>query len=196
MTTTHYIPDTTHYIPDTTPPIPYTIIHSARRTLGLEVRDGKVTVRVPDRLPEREAERFVAKHTEWIIKKLNEDKERQKRKAACQIPAPQELIQNQIEQMKLEFETKTKKYAEQMNVTYGRITIRNQQTRWGSCSSKGNLNFNYRLFFLPEELRDYVIVHELAHRRQMNHSKLFWAEVEKVLPDYKVRRQALKRIVI
>lgn len=117
-------------------------------------------------------------------------------KAACQIPAPQELTQNQIEQMKLEFETKTKKYAAQMNVTYGRITIRNQQTRWGSCSSKGNLNFNYRLFFLPEELRDYVIVHELAHRRQMNHSKLFWAEVEKVLPDYKVRRQALKRIVI
>ena len=149
---------TTHYIPDTTPPIPYTIIHSARRTLGLEVRDGKVTVRVPDRLPE--------------------------------------LTQSQIEQMKLEFETKTKKYAAQMNVTYGRITIRNQQTRWGSCSSKGNLNFNYRLFFLPEELRDYVIVHELAHRRQMNHSKLFWAEVEKVLPDYKVRRQALKRIVI
>ena len=117
-------------------------------------------------------------------------------KAACQIPAPQELTQNQIEQMKLEFDTKTKKYAAQMNVTYGRITIRNQQTRWGSCSSKGNLNFNYRLFFLPEELRDYVIVHELAHRRQMNHSKLFWAEVEKILPDYKVRRQALKRIVI
>ena len=187
---------TTHYIPDTTPPIPSTIIHSARRTLGHEVRDGKVTVRVPDRLPEREAERFVAKHTEWIIKKLNEDKERQKMKAACQIPAPQELTQNQIEQMKLEFDTKTKKYAAQMNVTYGRITIRNQQTRWGSCSSKGNLNFNYRLFFLPEELRDYVIVHELAHRRQMNHSKLFWAEVEKILPDYKVRRQALKRIVI
>lgn len=187
---------TTHYIPDTTPPIPYTIIKSARRTLGLEVRDGKVTVRVPDRLPEREAERFMMKHTDWIIKKLSEDKQRQQQKSAYRIPAPQELTQSQIEQMKLEFETKTKKYAAQMNVTYGRITIRNQQTRWGSCSSKGNLNFNYRLFFLPEELRDYVIVHELAHRRQMNHSKLFWAEVEKVLPDYKVRRQALKRIVI
>ena len=155
-----------------------------------------MTVRVPDRLPEREAERFVAKHTDWIIKKLSEDKQRQQQKSVYRIPAPQELTQSQIEQMKLEFETKTKKYAAQMNVTYGRITIRNQQTRWGSCSSKGNLNFNYRLFFLPEELRDYVIVHELAHRRQMNHSKLFWAEVEKVLPDYKVRRQALKRIVI
>ena len=155
-----------------------------------------MTVRVPNRLPEREAERFVAKHTDWIIKKLSEDKQRQQQKTAYRIPAPQELTQSQIEQMKLEFETKTKKYAAQMNVTYGRITIRNQQTRWGSCSSKGNLNFNYRLFFLPEELRDYVIVHELAHRRQMNHSKLFWAEVEKVLPDYKVRRQALKRIVI
>ena len=109
----------THYIPDTTPPIPYTIIHSARRTLGLEVRDGKVTVRVPNRLPEREAERFVAKHTDWIIKKLSEDKQRQQQKSAYRIPAPQELTQSQIEQMKLEFETKTKKYAAQMNVTVG-----------------------------------------------------------------------------
>ena len=74
-------PMTTHYIPDTTPSIPYTIIKSARRTLGLEVRDGKVTVRVPDRLPEREAERFVMKHTDWIIKKLSEDKHRQQQKS-------------------------------------------------------------------------------------------------------------------
>ena len=183
---------TTHYIPDTTPPIPYTIIKSARRTLGLEVRDGKVTVRVPDRLPEREAERFMMKHTDWIIKKLSEDKQRQQQKSAYRIPEPQELTQSQIEQMKLEFETKTKKYAAQMNVTYGRITIRNQQTRWGSCSSKGNLNFNYRLFFLPEELRDYVIVHELSHRRYMNHSTEFWAEVEKYCPEYRIYRKQLK----
>ena len=100
---------TTHYIPDTTPPIPYTIIHSARRTLGLEVRDGKVTVRVPDRLPEREAERFVAKHTDWIIKKLSEDKQRQQQKSAYLNPAQQEHTQSQIEEMKLEVETKAKK---------------------------------------------------------------------------------------
>ena len=109
---------TTHYIPDTTPPILYTIIHSARRTLGLEVRDGKVTVRVPDRLPEREAERFVAKHTDWIIKKLSEDKQRQQQKTTYRIPEPQELTQSQIEQMKLEFETKTKKYLQRRVPTY------------------------------------------------------------------------------
>jgi hypothetical protein len=72
-----------------------------------------------------------------------------------------------------------------MGITYGRISVRDQKTRWGSCSSKGNLNFNYRLYYMPQHLMDYVIIHELSHRRQMNHSKLFWAEVQKYCPDYK-----------
>ena len=185
---------TTHYIPDTTPPISYTIIHSARRTLGLEVRDGKVTVRVPDRLPEREAERFVAKHTEWIIKKLNEDKERQKMKAACQIPAPQELTQNQIEQMKLEFETKTKKYAAQMNVTYGRITIRNQQTRWGSCTVQtGKIRLNLSLARKPEACLEYVLVHELCHLLEPSHNARFHGLMDKFLPDWRERKLLLNQ---
>jgi len=77
-------------------------------------------------------------------------------------------------------------------VTYGRITIRNQKTRWGSCSSKGNLNFNCLLMLAPPEVLDYVVVHELCHRMEMNHSKRFWSLVETVLPDYREQEKWLK----
>lgn len=83
-------------------------------------------------------------------------------------------------------------FAARMGVTYGRVTIRNQKTRWGSCSSKGNLNFNCVLMLAPPEIQDYVLVHELAHRKEMNHSARFWAVVEGILPDYKERRKWLR----
>ncbi len=83
-------------------------------------------------------------------------------------------------------------YGNQMQVEVNRIAIKEQKTRWGSCSSKGNVNFNWKLALMPERIQDYVVVHELAHRKQMNHSKAFWQEVELVLPDYKERRQWLK----
>lgn len=87
---------------------------------------------------------------------------------------------------------RVRKYAPIVGVDYGRITIRMQKSRWGSCSSKGNLNFNCLLMAMPEEIRDYVVVHELCHRKQMNHSDKFWAEVEAVLPDYKEKRKWLR----
>jgi len=87
---------------------------------------------------------------------------------------------------------KVKKYADIIGVDYGRITIKMQKSRWGSCSSKGNLNFNCLLMNAPDEIIDYVVVHELCHRKEMNHSPRFWAHVEKVLPDYKERRKWLK----
>ena len=76
---------------------------------------------------------------------------------------------------------------------YGKITIRNQKTRWESCSGKGNLNFNCLLMLMPPEVIDYVVVHELCHRKEMNHSKAFWKEVEKILPNYKEAAGWLKK---
>ena len=87
---------------------------------------------------------------------------------------------------------KVKHYAGLMNVQYGRITIRNQKTRWGSCSSKGNLNFNCLLMLAPDEVVDYVVIHELCNLIEMNHSKAFWKQVEQVMPDYKKHRKWLK----
>ena len=83
-------------------------------------------------------------------------------------------------------------FAPRIGVSYGRISIRHQKTKWGSCSSKGNLNFNCLLMLAPEAVRDYVVVHELCHRKQMNHSEAFWAEVERVLPPYREARKWLK----
>ena len=79
-----------------------------------------------------------------------------------------------------------------MGVSYGRITIRSQHTRWGSCSAKGNLNFNCLLMLTPPEILDYVVVHELCHRKEMNHSARFWAEVARVIPGYEASKNWLK----
>lgn len=85
-------------------------------------------------------------------------------------------------------------FAPQCEVAYTRVAIRNQRRRWGSCSSLGNLNFNYRVIFLPAQLCDYVIVHELCHLKQLNHSQKFWDEVGKVMPDYKAYEAELRLI--
>ncbi len=82
------------------------------------------------------------------------------------------------------------------NLTYGRVAIRNQSTRWGSCSTKRNLNFNYRIAFLPVELADYIIVHELCHLIEFNHGPQFWAHVARAIPDYIQRKNTLKEISI
>ncbi len=91
------------------------------------------------------------------------------------------------------FNRKAACYSRIMGVTYNRITVKEQKTRWGSCSSKHNLNFNWRLLLAPDEIQDYVIVHELAHLKEMNHSKNFYAVIESVLPDYKSRQLWLRK---
>ena len=93
---------------------------------------------------------------------------------------------------KRQLENRCAYFAERMAVDYNRIAVRAAKTRWGSCSARGNLNFHWKLVLMPPEILDYVVVHELAHRKEMNHSERFWAEVERILPDYRARRKWLK----
>ena len=115
------------------------------------------------------------------------------------VRAPLRLPKREIERFLLEKQEarrgipgRVAHFAPLVGVTYGRVTIRCQKTRWGSCSSSGNLNFNCLLLLAPPEVLDYVVVHELCHRKEMNHSPRFWAEVGRVLPDYKKRNKWLK----
>jgi predicted metal-dependent hydrolase len=89
---------------------------------------------------------------------------------------------------------RVKYFAGQYDFAYGRIAIKNQKRCWGSCSTKGNLNFNYKLVFLPSEIIDYIVVHELCHLRHFHHRAEFWAEVAVILPDYKTSLNALREI--
>lgn len=107
-------------------------------------------------------------------------------------PAVDEISDVEWKSILGEFTERVNHFCKVMDVTVGRITIRNQKTRWGSCSSKGNLNFNCLLMLTSPEVIDYVVVHELCHRKEMNHSGAFWAEVEKVIPSYKEQVKWLK----
>lgn len=167
----------------------YTLIRSDRKTLALQVKkDGQVVVRAPRRTSERKIEAFVAAHEEWIRKTQEKFAEARERSPVI----TEEARRAGIETARRILPQRTAYFAGRMGVTYGRITIREQRTRWGSCSAQGNLNFNWKLVLLPPEVLDYVVVHELAHRKEMNHSPRFWAVVEQELPDYRKRRQKLK----
>lgn len=171
------------------------IVRSNRRSAGLEVKGEQVTARVPFRFPQEDVIQMIESHAKWITEKLELARERKKNGTTIHI-SPEDLTEENIAQMKEKFRQKVETYAKLMGVTYGRITIRNQKTRWGSCSSDGNLNFNFKLFFLPEHLMDYVVVHELAHRIHMNHSKDFWKVVATYCPEYKKCTQELKHIYL
>lgn len=171
-----------------------TLIRSRRKSLAIEITpELQVVVRAPARMPVREINAFVQEKDDWIRAHLQQmaEKKRLREQYRKQALSKEELQELATQAMKL-IPQKVHYYAQIIGVTYGRITIRNQRTRWGSCSGKGNLNFNCLLLLMPEEVLDYVVVHELCHRKEMNHSARFWEEVEKILPDYRQRRKWLK----
>ena len=170
----------------------YQVIRSARKTMTLEVRrDGNVIVRAPLRTGLPRIKRFVNQKQEWVLGCLERTKEYREQK-----PLSADLSESKrnvyIRKAKETITKRVSYFARLMGVSYRNITIREQKTRWGSCSSEKNLNFNWKLVLLAPELLDYVVVHELAHRREMNHSKNFWKIVEAELPDYREQRRRLK----
>lgn len=138
------------------------------------------------------AEQFIEERRDWILKNQKALKEKQDQKMVI----TQEMRKAGVEKAMEIFPKRVEYYARLMGISYGRITIREQKTRWGSCSGRGNLNFNWKLTLMPPEILDYVVVHELAHRKEMNHSKDFWKIVEQVLPDYQKRRKRLKELAM
>ena len=165
--------------------ISYRILRSRRKTIAIQITGNGLLVRAPMMLSDRAIRQFVESKECWIEKHLKDQ-------ATILPPFTQEELQSIARTASLEIPPRVEALAKRLGITYGRITLRWQKTRWGSCSGKGNLNFNCLLALVPPEVRDYVILHELCHRKELNHSPAFWALVEKAMPDYRQCRHWLK----
>lgn len=156
--------------------IEYKLEKSMRKTIAMTFRNKQLVVKAPFFVTKKSVDSFVKKNIHWI----NDQQEKLKESV---------LDESKIPQYKKDARAyiipKVEWYAKKFGFSYNKIRITSATTRWGSCSSRKNLNFSYRLILTPAEMIDYVIVHELCHLRQMNHSHKFWAEVEAIMPDYK-----------
>jgi hypothetical protein len=156
--------------------------------------DGNCIVSAPRWISNSSVEKFVFEKSKWIIEKIEDFKKSGIGKnKLLHRRSKIEYEQNKKQAFNL-IKEKLENFNDFYNFSYSRISIRNQRTRWGSCSKKGNLNFNYKLIFLPEKLADYIVVHELCHIQEFNHSRNFWNLVAKTFPDYKSIVKELKKL--
>ena len=153
---------------------------------------GNLQVTVPHGFSRRKMEKFIFKKADWIFKKIELMKNK-KFNPVFHKHSKIEYRKNKEEALKT-VQKKVEEINEVYGFSYNKISIRNSRSRWGSCSAKKNINFNYKIIFLPEDLLDYIVVHELCHLGEMNHSKRFWNLVEKTTPDYREMRKKIKSI--
>ena len=163
--------------------LPIRIVRSRRKTLSMQVKAGELLIRAPLKCPDDEIRRFINEHSQWITRQIGRQEEALK-KADEEGALTAEEIRALADKALAYIPQRVRYYAPKVGVDYGRITIRNQRSKWGSCSSKGNLNFNCLLMLTPPEVIDSVVVHELCHRLEMNHSQRFYENVLRVFPDY------------
>lgn len=165
------------------------IVRSKRKNLTVMVSlFGDVMVKAPLAASKNDIDEFIDKHSDWIVEKVRENIKNQRQPVLTE-DETEKLMQSAA----VDFKKRVERLAVEMNVTYGRITIRGQKSKFGSCSERGNLNFNFILMLAPEEVREYIVIHELTHRKHMNHSGMFWHDVEKIMPDYKIWDDWLKK---
>ena len=162
----------------------YTLIRSSRRTVAIQIKDGTVILRAPRKMSSGDIERFFEAHRIWIDKHLQKSEERRARYAEIK-PLTADELQELSDKATEVIPERVEHFSRLLGVSYGRITVRNQLTRWGSCSSKGNLNFNCLLMLAPPEVLDAIVAHELCHRLEMNHSKAFYERLLSVYPEYR-----------
>ncbi len=174
--------------------LPAKIIRSKRKTVGISIKPGgEIIIRAPRHLPRAAILSFAYGKADWILSSY----EKQKNRAVPLTDAPKDAATLALEKRyrdaaKDYIPKRVEYYHEFTGGNYDKITIRDQKSRWGSCSSNGTLSFNYRLMLAPPRVLDYVVVHELCHLTHMNHSADFWNMVASILPDYKEYRKWLK----
>ena len=213
--------------------INYNLTRSGRRTLGLYIRNGRVEVRAPLKLPKGEIDRFVEQKEAWILDKLSRSSEQAAKRdgftvgygsrliiRGAEYPVaardggragfdgncfylPSGMAPEQIKEICLKtyrllakryLVEKTLDFARRMSVKPATVKVNSARSRWGSCSTKKNINFSWRLIMAPDHVIDYVIVHELVHLAVMNHSARFWQIVEGIIPDYRERKKLLREL--
>lgn len=169
----------------------YKLVRCDRKSYEVQIRPGgEVVIRAPHQLPMTVIRDFLVQREEWIKNKYHEQS---KIRAGKETDLKTIELEKRYKKAAMDYIPKrVAYYAGIMDVSYGKISIRDAKTRWGSCSSSGNLSFSWRLMLAPFSVLDYVVVHELCHRVHMNHSKEFWHLVEYYIPDYKIKRKWLK----
>lgn len=175
--------------------LPYDVVYSRRKTCAISIApEGEITLRLPLGTSEAEIRRLLLDKQHWLIIHWLEAQEHAARKPVSDLTDTQRaaLEKRYIEAAREYFPKRAACFLPLTGGSFNRITIRDQKTRWGSCSAKGTLSFNWRLMLAPPAVLDYVVVHELCHLTHMDHSKAFWALVESVCPDYRVHRKWLK----
>ncbi len=176
--------------------IPYSLKHSKKaKHIRIVIHaNATISLIVPVGLSSRRAEQFIVEKADWIRSKLDVFKKKEK------FVLPSEFIQGGyhscVRRARKLVKDRIALLNKQYNFAFEKVSIKKQTTKWGSCSSKKNLNFNYKIVFLPSHLADYVVVHELCHLKEMNHSQDFWNLVGKSIPEYREYRRQLKKYSI